>query len=60
MELAPYNDLTYYNGHFFGFTTSGGLYSAGVIFEWDPATNVYTKRFDFSGPPDSGHKAILR
>jgi hypothetical protein len=30
-------------------TTSGGISNMGVIFEWDPVTNVYIKMKDFNG-----------
>jgi uncharacterized repeat protein (TIGR03803 family) len=35
------------NGKFYGMTMCGGLHDLGVIFEYDPATNIYTKKFDF-------------
>lgn len=30
-------------------TANGGLNDKGVIFEWDPATNGYQKKIDFTG-----------
>ncbi|MEO7048714.1 MAG: choice-of-anchor tandem repeat GloVer-containing protein [Ferruginibacter sp.] len=39
--------LVYNNGKFYGTTPLGGTNNRGVIFEWDPATNIYTKRIDF-------------
>jgi uncharacterized repeat protein (TIGR03803 family) len=51
----PYGSLTVYNNKLYGMTTSGGggtgLSGGGVIFEYDPATNVYTKKkaFNYSG-----------
>ncbi len=36
------------NGKFYGMTVNGGATNAGVIFEWDPATNIYTKKIDLS------------
>lgn len=45
----PSGDLTFYNGKFYGMTCDGGLYNMGVIFEWDPNTNVFTKKIDFDG-----------
>jgi hypothetical protein len=43
------NSLTYYNGKYYGMTPSGGDSSfKGVIFEWDPETNVITKKFQFT------------
>jgi uncharacterized repeat protein (TIGR03803 family) len=38
-----------YNGKFYGMTPAGGSSGLGVIFEWDPVTNVYTKKIDFNG-----------
>jgi len=43
LEMVPYN------GKLYGTTSRGGIYDYGTIFEYDPATNTYTKKFDF-GP----------
>jgi uncharacterized repeat protein (TIGR03803 family) len=43
-----YNQLTEYNGKFYAMTSQGGTNELGVIFEWDPATNIYTKKYDFA------------
>jgi uncharacterized repeat protein (TIGR03803 family) len=56
------NDLAYINGgnpygnllqasnsKLYGMTWSGGANGSGVIFSFDPATNAYTKLFDFDG-----------
>jgi uncharacterized repeat protein (TIGR03803 family) len=43
-----YSEPAEYNGKFYGITSQGGLNDAGVIFEWNPATNAYTKKIDFS------------
>jgi len=43
-----YNSLTLINNKFYGTTSSGGANGNGVIFEWDPVSNVYTKKIDFS------------
>jgi uncharacterized repeat protein (TIGR03803 family) len=40
--------LVAYNGKFYGVTRSGGAASAGTIFEYNPATNIYTKWHDFN------------
>ena len=48
-NLPQYSKLIQYNGKFYGVTSGGGKYGYGVIFEWDSATNVYTKKFDFDG-----------
>lgn len=36
------------NGKLYGVTAAGGVYDKGVIFEYDPTTSVYTRKFDFS------------
>ena len=36
------------NGKLYGMTTLGGSYDKGVVFEYDPLANHYTKLFDFS------------
>jgi uncharacterized repeat protein (TIGR03803 family) len=40
--------LAEYQGKFYGMTRAGGTSSQGVIFEWNPTTNAYTKKIDFS------------
>jgi len=30
-------------------TTYGGQYYKGVLFEYDPSANTFTKKFDFDG-----------
>ncbi len=48
--LSPYGSLVKGgNGKLYGMTGMGGNNSSGVIFEWDPVTGIYTKRFDFKG-----------
>ncbi len=37
------------NGKYYGTASGGGLFDAGVIFEWDSTTNVYTELYDFTG-----------
>ena len=46
----PHGDLTLSQGNFYGLTLEGGLgtNSSGVIFEWNPASNVYTKKIDLN------------
>ena len=46
---APYGSLTLSNGKFYGMTYSGGTSDKGVIFEWDPATNIFTRKIVFDG-----------
>ena len=48
----PVGKLTEKDGKFYGLTYWGGLNSKGVIFEWDPASNVYTKKYDFNTSPN--------
>lgn len=36
------------NGKLYGMTSQGGANSIGVIYEYDPASNVYTKKIDFT------------
>lgn len=46
---VPVGSLTVYNNKLYGMTTNGGSsFSGGVIFVFDPATNVYTKLKDFT------------
>lgn len=41
-----------YNNKFYGVTHGGGPDNNGVIYEFDPATNAYTKHHDFVSPTD--------
>ena len=44
----PFGGLTQAeNGKVYGVTSRGGKFSGGILFEWDPATNIYIKRLDF-------------
>jgi uncharacterized repeat protein (TIGR03803 family) len=46
---APSIGLTWVGGavqKFFGVTSAGGASNVGAIFEFDPATNIYTKKVD--------------
>jgi uncharacterized repeat protein (TIGR03803 family) len=45
----PNGSLTLSGGKFYGMTNGGGANGHGVIFEWDPVTDIYTKKFDFGG-----------
>ena len=48
--FAPTGPLVLTNeGKFYGITNEGGANKKGVIFEYDPSTNVYTKKADFNG-----------
>jgi len=42
------------NGKLYGFTAFGGTNNFGVLFEYDPATNTYTKKIDFLGATNGG------
>jgi uncharacterized repeat protein (TIGR03803 family) len=47
---SPSGDLCLsYNGSFYGLTYQGGIYSAGVLFQFNPSSNVFTKKIDFDG-----------
>jgi uncharacterized protein (TIGR02145 family) len=35
-------------GKYYGITRSGGEFDDGVIFEWDPVSNIVTKKADFN------------
>ena len=37
------------NQKLYGLTSNGGLHDCGVLFEYDPSTNTYTKKIDFDG-----------
>ncbi len=43
------------NGLIYGMTFAGGIHDLGVIFEFDPLTSIYTKKFDFDGINTGGH-----
>lgn len=46
----PYGSLTLAsNGKLYGITSIGGTNNLGVLFEYDPITNIYVKKVDFDG-----------
>jgi uncharacterized repeat protein (TIGR03803 family) len=47
------------NGNIYGTTGGGGAYGAGVIYEWDPATGILTKKLDFEGGKNAGYPSDL-
>lgn len=47
------------NGRFYGTTWMGGSYRAGVLYEWDPLTEILTKKIDFKGGEDPGYPGEL-
>jgi hypothetical protein len=42
------------NGRLYGMTYLGGIHDAGVLFEYDPVTNSFTKKIDFDGTSGAG------
>lgn len=36
------------NGNLYGFTSVGGVFSLGIAFQYNPITNVYTKKLDLN------------
>ncbi len=49
---ANYGAMLLSGGKFYGMLPAGGANNTGVIFEYDPATNQYTKKFDFGSAGD--------
>jgi|GEM_PF-845955 len=48
--IYPYGCLTQdTNGKLYGVTLQGGANNIGVLFEYDPASSTFTKKFDFNG-----------
>jgi uncharacterized repeat protein (TIGR03803 family) len=43
------------NNLLYGLTTNGGANNLGVMFEYNAATNTYTKIYDFGGAADGSH-----
>jgi uncharacterized repeat protein (TIGR03803 family) len=56
----PKGSLLLFNNKFYGLAEQGGVNNAGTIFEWDPATNVYTKKIDFNGTNGSRPQNSLK
>ena len=38
------------DGNMYGLTAAGGEYFSGILFQYNPATNVLVKKVDFDGP----------
>ena len=56
----PYStEMTEYNSKLYGMTPNGGVNNAGIIFEWDPVTNIYTKMYDFDGANGANPRGSL-
>ena len=43
------------NGKLYGLTSGGGKDDFGVLFEYDLATSIYTKKVEFTGEDDGGY-----
>lgn len=37
------------NGKLYGLTSAGGVHGKGVLFEYDPNTDIYVKKYEFDG-----------
>jgi len=53
------NPIVHSNGKLYGMTTSGGLYSSGVIYSFDISTGIFTDVYDFDGTNGSNPKGSL-
>ena len=42
------------DGKIYGLTSTGGTHHAGTLFQFDPVTSTYTKKFDFGGTNGNG------
>ena len=51
----PYSSLILLDGKMYGMTSKGGSTNNGVIFEWDPTSNIYERKISFNGA-DNGYK----
>lgn len=52
-SAGNYGEMLLYNNKFYGTTTFGGANSKGVVYEWDPASNIYTNKFNFTATTGS-------
>jgi uncharacterized repeat protein (TIGR03803 family) len=43
------------DGKLYGLTNTGGVNNYGVLFQFDPATSAYSKKFDFDGIANGGN-----
>lgn len=57
---SPKGSLLLYNNKFYGLAADYGVNGGGCIFEWDPATNIYTKKYDFTGAGGANPQNSLR
>ena len=59
--MIPYTLLTEVDGKLWGTTTAGGnAGNNGVLFQYDPATSTYTKKYEFDNTASSPGGEILR
>jgi uncharacterized repeat protein (TIGR03803 family) len=58
-QFYGHGGMIVYNNKFYGITPRGGATDAGVLFEYDPATNTYTKRYDFQYTTGSSPHGLL-
>jgi uncharacterized repeat protein (TIGR03803 family) len=57
---GPKGSLLLYNNKFYGLGADYGVSGGGVIFEWDPATNIYIKKYDLGGSGGANPQNSLR
>lgn len=57
---APKGSLLLYNNKFYGLAADYGVSGAGAIFEWDPTTNIYSKKYDLTGAGGASPQNSLR
>ena len=43
------NYIAHPNGNYYGVTQNGGLHEKGILYEFDPVNDSYTKKVDFGG-----------
>ncbi len=43
------------DGKLYGLTSTGGIHDYGTLFQFDPATKVFVKKFDFDGVTSGGN-----
>lgn len=43
------------DGKLYGMTSGGGINNLGVLFQYDPATSIYTKKLDFAGTTNGNY-----
>src|SRR5205085_1500902 len=56
---APVGELTYFNNKLYGATTSDGASFNGTLFEFDLASETFTKRADLSSTLGTSHRGTL-